>query len=179
MESSSSFSSYISKWNSILIHEKSSLAMLINDSSFISKHKISFNTNYSQIIRTDVKRTRVLDRKNLTDFEEEMQKLLIFYCEFNTIEYKQGLNEIMGVLYLLRSNTKIELHEIYNVFSMFIDVFFTNYYYDKSLYALQSSIAIVDLLFKYHEPELLSLFNKSFVTSQMYTTNWLLTTYAK
>ena len=108
-----------------------------------------------------------------------MQKLLIFYCEFNTIEYKQGLNEIMGVLYLLRSNTKIELHEIYNVFSMFIDVFFTNYYYDKSLYALQSSIAIVDLLFKYHEPELLSLFNKSFVTSQMYTTNWLLTTYAK
>lgn len=179
MESPSSYEHYISKWTSLLNKQKSSSAMLINDSSLITKHKIAINTNYCQIIKTDVKRTRVIDREGITEFEDDMQRLLIFFCEFNTIDYKQGMNEIMGVFYLMRHNTHIELYTIYNVFSMFIDVFFTNYYYEKTIYALQSSIAIVELLLKYHEPDLFSLFNKSYVTSQMYTTNWILTTYAK
>ena len=91
------------------------------------------------------------------------------------------MNEIIGALYLMRkySSKKIELYTIFNIFSCFIDIYFTNYFWEKELYALQSSISLVELLLKYHEPELYFLFQKSFVTSQVYATNWILTTYAK
>ena len=172
---------YISKWEKLLISQKSQKAMIIHDSNIISNHKVTKKSPRYQTIVNDVMRTRVADRRDDPNFEEDLLHLIVFYCECNTIEYKQGMNEIIGALYLMRkySSKKIELYTIFNIFSCFIDIYFTNYFWEKELYALQSSISLVELLLKYHEPELYFLFQKSFVTSQVYATNWILTTYAK
>lgn len=172
---------YISKWENLLIAKKSQKALIIHDSSIISNHKVTQETPRYQIIVNDIKRTRVLDRRDDEQFEKDLLHLLVFYCECNTIEYKQGMNEIIGALYLMKkySSTKIELYKIFNIFSCFIDVYFTNYFREKELYALHSSISLVELLLKYHEPEIYLFFQKSFITSEVYATNWILTTFAK
>ena len=111
-----------------------------------------------------------------SDYQKYLKQLLVFYCEKNKIGYKQGLNEIMGIFLLMKFIDKsIELYEVYNLFVLFIDLFFCNYYYLKEIFTLKSSCALIQLLLKYHEPEIYNLFNQSFVTSEVYATNWLLT----
>ena len=58
---------------------------------------------------------------------------------------------------------------------MFYGCFLINYYLGKDINALNSSCSLMDLLLKYHEPEIYNKFNIAFITPQIYATNWLLT----
>ena len=148
----------------------------ISEDINIDDYNLSFE--YENTVINDCVRTRVNERFNYPDFEENLKKLLIYYCKLNNIEYKQGINEILGPFLLLRIKINISIARIFNLFSWFIDNFLTNYYYDSELYAFRSSLSLLTLLLKYHDPELYVLFDNTSITPQMYATNWFLTTYA-
>ena len=164
----------IKKWISLMIPHKNPDINLISSNSEILELKYD-NTNYL-VTDNDVERTRNLDNKNFPDYQKYLKQLLVFYCEKNKIKYKQGLNEMMGIFLLMKFlDESIELFEVYNIFSLFIDLFFCNYYYLNELFALKSSCSLIQLLLKYHDPELYNRFNQAFVISEVYATNWLLT----
>ena len=173
--------SIIDKWFSQLMNHKSSNTLLIYDNKLIENHKYGNSLDIDPItLQKDISRTRVTEKRNIPKFDEDISNILIFYCEYNTIKYKQGMNEILGVLYLLNTleGIHLELYEIFNLFSLLIDAFFTNYFSDYTLDALKSSVEVVRLLLKYHEPFLFSLFEASFLETQMYSANWLFTGYS-
>ena len=140
-----------------------------------------YNLNYESIqtIQNDSRRTRVRERFNFIDFESALQKILVYFCKLNDVEYKQGLNEVLGPFLLLKVKIpKLKLSYIYNLFTLFIDYFFSNYYYESELFSFRSSISLVNLLLKYHDPTLYTLFKENNISPEMYAINWLLTTYA-
>ena len=147
---------------------------------FISSNSELLDFNYDNkdysVTDNDVDRTRNVETMNYPDFQKYLKQLLVFYCEKNGVKYKQGLNEIMGIFLLMKFfDEKIELYEVYNIFILFIDLFFCNYYYQTEIYALKSSCSLIQILLRYHEPEIYDRFNMAFITSEVYATNWLLT----
>jgi len=147
---------------------------------FITKNSEILDFNYDNknylVTDNDVGRTRITESLNYPNYQVYLKKLLVFYCEKNNIRYKQGLNEIMGIFLLMKFyDEAIELYEIYNLFILFIDLFFCNYYYQKDIYALRSSCSLIQILLRYHEPEIYDRFNMAYLTTEVYATNWLLT----
>ena len=136
----------IEKWEKILKLNKLEKARLVADDINFDDYNLKYD--WLQTIQNDSKRTRVRERFNFNNFEQTLQKILIYFCKLNNIEYKQGLNEIL------------------------------DYYYETDLFSFISSISLVNLLLKYHCPDLYTLFQENNITAEMYAINWLLTTYA-
>ena len=166
----------VNNWEEKLKSRNSSYSKTMSENVNLDDYNLSFE--YEKTIINDCMRTRVNERFNYPDFEENLKKLLIYYCKLNNIEYKQGINEILGPFLLLRIKINISISRIFNIFSYFIDYFLTNYYYEPELYAFRSSLSLLTLLLKYYDPELYILFENTSITPQMYATNWFLTTYA-
>ena len=167
----------IEKWEKILKLNKLEKARLVADDINFDDYNLKYD--WLQTIQNDSKRTRVRERFNFNNFEQTLQKILIYFCKLNNIEYKQGLNEILGPFLLLKVKIPtMKLSRIYNLFTLFIDYFFSNYYYETDLFSFISSISLVNLLLKYHCPDLYTLFQENNITAEMYAINWLLTTYA-
>jgi len=108
-----------------------------------------------------------------------MENILTLYCNFSNIKYKQGLNEIFAPFLLLKAKFNLEFHKVFNIATSFIDKFLTNYYFEEEFYCLQSSLALLNNLLKYHNPVVYNIFEYSLITPQMYATNWLLTMFSK
>ena len=167
----------IEKWEKILKSNNLSKARLVADDINFDDYNLTYD--WIQTIKNDSKRTRVRERFNFIDFEKVLQKMLIYFCKLNNIEYKQGINEVLGPFLLLRVKfPKMKLSKIYNLFTLFIDYFFSNYYYEAELFSFRSSITLLNLLLKYHDPLLYSIFKENNISPEMYAINWLLTTYA-
>ena len=170
----SNYHELIKKWTSTMLPYKNQDINLVSSNEEILDFKYD-NTNYL-VTDNDVDRTRNVETIDFPDYPKYLKQLLVFYCEKNNIKYKQGLNELMGIFLLMKfMDEKIELYEIYNIFILFVDLFFCNYYYQKEIFALKSSCSLIQLLLRYHEPEIYDRFNAAFVTSEVYATNWLLT----
>ena len=162
------------KWISLMLPYKNPHITLITTNEEILEFK--YDVNEYIVTNNDVERTRNIESMTFSDYPKCLKQLLVFYCEKNQIKYKQGLNEIMGIFLLMKFIDKtIELYEVYNLFVLFIDLFFVNYYYQSDIFALKSSCSLIQLLLKYHEPEIDNFLNQSFVTSEVFATNWLLT----
>jgi hypothetical protein len=166
----------ISNWEEKLKFRSSKYIKTISEDINLNDYNLSFENE--KTIINDCERTRVNERFNFPDFEETLKKLLIYYCKLNNIEYKQGINELLGPFLLLKIKINISIPKIFNLFSYFIDNFLTNYYYEPELYAFRSSLSLLSLLLKYYDPELYLLFESTSIYPQMYATNWFLTTYA-
>ena len=166
----------IQRWEKKLMSYTSGYTKLIDNDVNIDYYNLSYKDE--RIVVNDCDRTRTKEREGSTEFVQLLKKLLIYYCKYNDIDYKQGLNEILGPLLLLKTKFDITIPNILNIFSCFIDSFLTNYYHEPELYAFRSSVSLLTLLLKYHDPTLFSLFENSSISPQMYATNWLLTTYA-
>ncbi|MCQ2817427.1 MAG: TBC domain-containing protein [archaeon] len=166
----------IDKWESTLMNKCSEYTKLTE----IDKNIDDYDLTYSDIktIKNDCDRTRIKECEKFPDFGKLLSKLLVYYCKLNSIDYKQGMNEIMGPLILLKLKIDISVPKILNLFSLIVDKFLTNYYHERELYAFKSSVSLLTLLLKYHDPELFLIFEHSGITPQMYATNWLLTTHA-
>ena len=164
----------IKNWENILLSNNREITNVISET--FDFNTPNYSSIYEKIIINDCNRTRVSERYNFTNFEHILKNLLIFYCNYNNIDYKQGLNEILATFLLIpvKINT-LSIQRVFNIFSYFIDNFLCNYYFDKNLFAFQSSTKLLNLLLKYHEPELFNLFEKNSVSPEMYATNWLLT----
>ena len=165
------------KWQGLMGPYKNPELKLITTNEEILEYKYD-NSNYI-VTDNDIERTRIIEGKPYPEFNFYLKQLLVYYCDNNKIQYKQGMNEIMGIYLLMKFiDNKIELYDVYNLFLLFIDLFFCNYYYEKEIYALQSSCSLMQLLLRYHEPEIYNKFNLAFVTPEVYSTNWLLTCFS-
>ena len=132
-----------------------------------------------RVIKNDCDRTRVRDRASVKSFREYLEYLLTYYCLKYKIRYKQGMNEVLGPLILLKSKISITLSRIFNLYSCFMEKYLSNYYHEDEFYSLQSSLALLKILLKYHQPELYNIFENGLITPEMYATSWILTIFAK
>ena len=166
----------INKWEKILKSNNLEKARLISDDINFDDYNLSYS--WTQTINNDSHRTRVRERFNFPNFEKTLQKILIYYCKLNNIEYKQGLNEVLGPFLLLKIKLpKLKISRIYNLFTLFIDHFLPNYFYEPELFSFRSSVSLVTLLLKYHDPQLFNLFEQNSISAEMYSINWLLTSF--
>lgn len=140
-------------------------------------HKLE-DIKYSKTIRNDINRTRAKESVLIPNYKEQLEYFIIYFCTTNKIEYKQGLNETIGALLLLKHKFPISNEEIYYMFFGFICSFYINYYFEKDLYSLKSSMALVKILMKYHEPTLYNTFESCGIVPEMYSLSWLMTGFA-
>ena len=128
------------------------------------------------VIKNDSKRTRVRESVLLPGFPRILEALLTYYCNTKQICYKQGLNEIFGPLLLLKYKFKdIKYTKLFDILEVFIDQYLPNYYYEKDLCSLNSSLSLFVILLKYHEPSVYNRFDTTEIMPQMYATNTIST----
>ena len=165
------------KFIDLMKYYKNPELKLISTNEEILNYK--YDNSKFGVTDNDIERTRLVERKPYPDYAFYLKQLLVYYCDKNNIKYKQGMNEIMGIFLLMKfADEEVELYEVYNVFLLFLDLYFCNYYYDKSINAINSSCSLMQLLLRYHEPEIYNKFNLAFVTPEIYSTNWLLTCFS-
>ena len=129
-----------------------------------------------RIILNDCKRTRVRESKLIPGFPKILEAIITHYCTSKGIYYKQGLNEVFGPLLLLRYKFKsFKLSKLYDIGEVFIDEFLPNYFYQKDLYSLKSSLGLFVILLKYHEPSVYNRLDSTEIMPEMYATNPLTT----
>ena len=115
----------------------------------------------SKIIKGDIERTKVLESIYMSSFKDYLYQFIIYYINKNKILYKQGLNEIAGPFILLKFKLKLSFTKIYKMFVCFIDKFLTNYFFETEFYSLKSSLSLIDILLRYHCPDVFQLFEYS------------------
>jgi hypothetical protein len=147
-----------------------------DDSELLNEELDLFN---QRVIKNDCDRTRVKDKTLLPSYREYLESMLTFYCRKNDIKYKQGMNEIVAPFILIKAKLSITLSKVYNLFASFMEKFLTNYYYEDEFFSLQSSLALLNVLVKYHEPEIFNIFEFALITPEMYATSWVLTIFSK
>ncbi|MCQ2820432.1 MAG: TBC domain-containing protein [archaeon] len=59
-----------------------------------------------------------------------------------------------------------------------MDKYLTNYYWEKDFFSLQSSLSLITILLRYHDPELNNLLEYTLIKPEMYATSWILTIFA-
>ena len=129
-----------------------------------------------KVIRNDCKRTRVKESLLVPGFPKILEAVLTYYCTSKEILYKQGLNEIFGPLILLKYKFKsLKLNKIFDMGEVFIDQFLPNYFYEKELFSLKSSLALFVILLKYHEPVVYNRLDITEIKPEMYATNPIMT----
>ena len=168
----------ISGWDNKLKESKLSFRDFsqVNDADILSEE---FNdSKTSRIIKGDIYRTRVKESIYMDNFKDYVYQLIIYYLNKNNISYKQGLNEIAGSFILLKYKISVSFAKLYTMFVCFIDKFLTNYYLESEFYSLQSSLSLINLLLRYHDPELYHRFEFSMITPDLYSTSWILTLFA-
>ena len=163
----------ISYWEKLL-----SNPLLINEKKNIDKEIMSVveDTSFQKVIKNDCNRTRVRESILINEFKETLEKIITYYCKSKNIYYKQGLNEIYGPLLLMQYKYKeLTLSTIFSIGENFIDRFLPNYFYEKELFSLQSSLGLLLLLIRYHEPSVYNRLDSVEMVPEMYATNWVMT----
>ncbi len=131
-----------------------------------------------RIIKGDIERTRVYESLYMHNFKEYLYQIIIYYLNRNKIAYKQGLNEIAAPFILLKYKLKISFTRIYKMLVCFIDKFLTNYYHEKEFFSLRSSYSLINLLLRYHIPEIFDKFEYFLITPDLYATPWIITLFS-
>ena len=165
----------IDKWKTILIIKTTYEDQTISSITSPSEIKNVFNQD---TIQKDINRTRLRERKLLPSFASQLPVYLTYYLKLNGIDYKQGLNEIIGAMLLIHYKHKLSFTETFNLMQGFISKFLTNYYRGYEMTSLKSSMSLIHLLLRYHNPKLSNLFESLKIEPTMYTLNWFMTTCA-
>ena len=128
------------------------------------------------LIKNDCKRTRVRESILLPGFPKILEAFLTYYCTNKEIHYKQGLNEVFGPLILLKHKFKnLKFSKIYDLGEVFIDQFLPNYFYEKDLYSLKSSLSLFLILLRYHEPSVYNRLDVTEIRPEAYATSSITT----
>ena len=165
----------IEEWKELLCknipHNVSFVNYQINQCLYQSEENL-------KAIQKDVARTRGKETSMYSDYQKNLEFLICFYCNYNIISYKQGLNEIIGALLIFKYQFNFSLEEIFYLSQGLINKFAQNYYYEKTIFSLKSSLSLLTLLLKYHKPQIFNLLDKLMIDPTMYATNWLLTIFS-
>ena len=181
----------INIWKAMLYNHNAAFSITqLNENKYYNDDKKIFNYNYEKvlnefdemdIISKDSIRTRCNESRLIKDYIKNLETLLRFFIKENKIKYKQGLNEIAGAFLLLKySNVKdnMTFSEIYNLFNGFCHLFAFNYFHDKTIFSIKNSLSLLQLLLKYHAPDLYNTFEKSMIFPEIYGTSWILTVFS-
>ena len=134
------------------------------------------DTEFQKVINNDCKRTRVRESVLIENFKEILENIITYYCKDKNIYYKQGLNEIFGPLLLMKYKCQgLTLSKIFLLGETFIDKFLPNYFYEKELFSLKSSLGALLILLRYHEPSVYNRLDSMEILPEMYGTNWVMT----
>ena len=134
------------------------------------------NTEYQRVIKNDCNRTRVRESVLIENFKQILENIITYYCKSKGIFYKQGLNEIFGPLLLMKFKYKqLSYSTIFTLGEAFIDKYLPNYFYEKELYSLKSSLGALLILIRYHEPSVYNRLDSMEILPEMYATNWVMT----
>ena len=157
-------------------------SMLYNNSSPLRKNSDSeilyspLDRPDQKVIKNDCRRTRVREGFLIPGYSKILEAILTYYCNTKKICYKQGLNEIFGSLILLKYKFKnMKLSKLFDIGEVFIDQYLPNYFYEKEIFSLQSSLSLFVILLKYHEPSVYNRFDSTEIMPQMYATNSIIT----
>ena len=172
---SSLSSENIEQWKKLLINQTPFESDTISLISNASESKDILN---QKIILNDMNRTRKRERVILPSFADQLTVYIIYYVKNNGLEYKQGINEIVGAMLLLHYKFSLTFTETFNLIQGFMNKFITNYYRGNEMVALKASMSLVKLLLQYHCPLLYYFFESLEIQPEMYTMNWFMTTYA-
>ena len=172
---SSLSSENIEQWKKVLINQTPFESDTISLISNASESKDILN---QKIILNDMNRTRKRERVILPSFADQLTVYITYYVKNNGLEYKQGINEIVGAMLLLHYKFSLTFTETFNLIQGFMNKFITNYYRGNEMVALKASMSLVKLLLQYHCPLLYYFFESLEIQPEMYTMNWFMTTYA-
>jgi DNA-dependent RNA polymerase auxiliary subunit epsilon len=162
----------LSNWETLLINKKEKS----NIPTDIEINKVEKNLEFQTVIKNDCNRSRVTESVLINNFLEILQNLITYYCKSKNIFYKQGLNEIFAPLLLMKYKLKeLSLSKIYFLCESFIDKFLPNYFYEKEFYSLHSSLGLLLILIRYHEPSVYNRLDSFEIIPEMYATNWIMT----
>ena len=165
--------SIISLWENNLFKFSFDMIIITSDNQIITTVPDRLDQS---VIRIDAKRTRYREKKLIVGFEKILELILTFYCNKKQIAYKQGLNEIFGILLLMKYKIKnLKLLNIVNLGEAFINKFFQNYYFEKEVSFLKLGIHFFSILLKYHEPNIYHYLDKYEIPHELYAANWILT----
>ena len=165
-------------WENKLFESKLSIRDFSNVSDPEILDEKSNDIKTIKLIKGDIDRTRVIESLYMNNFKEYEYQVLIYYINKNNISYKQGLNEICGPFILLKEKLKISFSQIYKIFVCFIDKFLTNYFHEKEFFSLRSGFSLINLLLRYHEPNLFHKFDLSLISPDLYATSWIITLFS-
>ena len=167
----------IDSWEKILSESKLPYHNFnITDSDILSIEPPDLKTE--KLIIGDIKRTKVKEKIILPSFNEYCFQFTTFFLKDNKINYKQGLNEIVATFILLKGKVNISFSRLYKLFTLFIDKFLSNYYSEEDFFSLKSSLSLINILLKYHSPEIYNLFDFLLITPEIYATSWILTLFS-
>ena len=151
----------ILSWESQLIDPK--IHNYEVDDCDILNHKLN-DKNVIRIIKDDIERTRVLESLYMKSFKEYVYQIIIYYLNHYNIAYKQGFNEVVSPFVLLKYKFSLSISRIYKLIDGFIYKFLTNFYHEYEFYSIKSCFALINLLLKYHDPELYDKFDYCLIT---------------
>ncbi|KAF4321840.1 hypothetical protein G195_004941 [Phytophthora kernoviae 00238/432] len=140
-----------------------------------------------RVIAADASRTRGNEpRFKQPETVELVIKLLTYYCKCRSIQYKQGMNEVLAPFLLLTeqregSKESVPLAEgvVFQCFYALIDKFLPHVFVDREFRSLQCSFQLYRLLMLYHDPELCHYLDQHDMTPELYVTPWFMTLFAR
>ncbi|ETO99702.1 hypothetical protein F441_22882 [Phytophthora nicotianae CJ01A1] len=140
-----------------------------------------------RVIAADAARTRGNEpRFKQPETVELVVKLLTYYCKCRSIQYKQGMNEVLAPFLLLTeqrdgAQKRVPLAEgvVFQCFYALIDRFLPHVFVDKEFRSLQCSFQLYRLLMLYHDPELCHYLDQHDMTPELYVTPWFMTLFAR
>ncbi len=139
---------------------------------------------YLRVIRVDSYRTRsdhVLFRK--PEMHDKLCRLISLYCERNSINYKQGINEIFAPFLLLRrhgeNGSELPDGTVLRLVEAFIHKFLPHMYDDDDFFSLQCAFRLFRLLLQYHDPQLFHKLDQFDLVPELYATAWYMTLFAQ
>ena len=157
------------EWKKILCENFENITSI--DESNISKE--------NDLIKNDIKKTREKESLEYPTFQQDLELMLNYYCNYNKIKYKEGLNQIIGAMTLLKYKIDLSLPEIFNLSHGLILKYLTNYYQEEeTIFSLKSSFGLLHLLLRYHSPKIYNILDKENIFPDMYAKDWILTLFS-
>ena len=108
-----------------------------------------------------------------------LEQLLTFYCKKENLGYKQGLNEVAAPFITFMKGSNIQVSTAYNYFALFMEKFLPNLFTDHEFLSMQCCFRILNILIKYHNPQLFHFLKVNEFDPELYATPWFLTLFAK
>ncbi|KAH0484717.1 MAG: uncharacterized protein KVP18_000390 [Porospora cf. gigantea A] len=130
-----------------------------------------------RVIKSDVERTRAhIPFFARPETRADLEAILTYFCKVKNLRYKQGLNEVLGPLYYLKSD-EFDIAGVFTLFYAFVSRYLP-VYQDEDFTTLQCTFHLFNHLLLYHDPALAVFLRDNGVSPELYVTPWFLTAFA-